>query len=112
MRRPRWPTRSTRILRRQRPINLSRRFLVFGKVQGVYFRHATRLVASRLGICGSARNLPDGSVEVIAYGPPGALEALETWLHEGPEQARVDEVRVFESDEAAMPQKPTEFTVL
>ena len=45
-----------------------RRFLVFGKVQGVYFRHSTRQEAKRLAIRGSARNLPDGSVEVITAG--------------------------------------------
>ena len=38
-----------------------------GKVQGVYFRHSTRLEAERLALSGYARNLPDGSVEV-----PGA----------------------------------------
>jgi acylphosphatase len=84
---------------------------VFGKVQGVYFRHATRLEASRLGVSGSARNLPDGSVEVIAHGAPAALEALEKWLHQGPGQARVDAVRGFVLDAAATPQIPTEFTV-
>jgi acylphosphatase len=104
--------RSTRKLRRPHPISLSRRFLVFGKVQGVYFRHATRLTALRLDVNGSARNLPDGSVEVLAHGEPGALEALEKWLHEGPDQARVDAVRVFECDEAAAAQMPAQFTVL
>jgi hypothetical protein len=35
-----------------------RRFLVFGKVQGVYFRHSARLEAERLNLQGVARNLP------------------------------------------------------
>lgn len=70
-----------------------RRFLVFGKVQGVYFRHTTRLAAQRLALRGSARNLPDGSVEVLAQGPAAAVEELRAWLHGGPAQARVDEVR-------------------
>jgi acylphosphatase len=81
-------------------------------VQGVYFRHATRLVAVRLGVNGSARNLSDGSVEVIAHGTPGALEAMEKWLREGPEQARVDAVHAFEWDEAAAAPIAAEFTVL
>jgi acylphosphatase len=70
-----------------------RRFLVFGKVQGVYFRHSTRLEAEKLSIRGSARNLPDGSVEVIAQGDIEALERLRAWLGRGPAQARVLEVR-------------------
>lgn len=66
-----------------------RRFLVTGKVQGVFFRHGTRLEAERLGVCGVARNRPDGSVEVIAYGIAGAVESLHDWLHRGPKTARV-----------------------
>ena len=77
-----------------------RRFLVFGKVQGVYFRHSTRLEAQRLGLGGSARNLPDGSVEVLAQGAAAAVEELRAWLHRGPAQARVDEVRETAAGEA------------
>lgn len=79
-----------------------RRFLVFGKVQGVYFRHSTRLEARRLLLRGIARNLPDGCVEVLAQGPAVAVEALRAWLHRGPAQARVDEVR-----ETTSPDEPT-----
>ncbi len=68
---------------------VTRRFLVIGKVQGVYFRHSTRLEAERLAILGVARNLPDGSVEVIAHGTPTAVESLRQWLHRGPKRARV-----------------------
>jgi acylphosphatase len=69
------------------------RFLILGKVQGVYFRHSTRLEANRLGLHGSARNLPDGSVEVLAQGAAAAIGELRQWLHHGPTQARVDEVQ-------------------
>jgi acylphosphatase len=70
-----------------------RRFLVTGKVQGVYFRHSTRAEAERLGIRGVARNLPDGSVEVIAHGTQAAVEELRDWLHRGPRMARVASVQ-------------------
>jgi acylphosphatase len=70
-----------------------RRFVITGKVQGVYFRHSTRLEAERLGIQGVARNLPDGSVEVIALGVVVAVESLHQWLHRGPTTARVAAVR-------------------
>lgn len=69
------------------------RFVVSGRVQGVFFRASTRSEALRLGIGGHARNLADGSVEVIAGGDDEALDALEKWLHVGPPSARVDSVR-------------------
>ena len=68
------------------------RFLVSGKVQGVWFRASTRDVAVRLGLCGYAKNLPDGRVEVLAAGDAIAIEALATWLRHGPPLACVDAV--------------------
>lgn len=69
-----------------------RRFRVTGKVQGVYFRHSARQQAERLAIKGHARNLADGSVEVLARGAAAAVAELERWLHQGPRMARIDEV--------------------
>ena len=77
-----------------------RRFLIFGKVQGVYFRHSARLEARRLAIRGIARNLPDGSVEVVAQGRAAAVQELRRWLRRGPAHARVDEVRETSPDQA------------
>ena len=68
------------------------RFRVTGKVQGVFFRASTRTEAQRLGLRGHARNLPDGSVEVLAVGDGNAIDALARWLQHGPPHARVDEV--------------------
>ena len=73
------------------------RFLVSGKVQGVFFRAATREQALALGLSGHAKNLPDGSVEVLAMGDAAALRALERWLWLGPPQA--DVIRVQRDDE-------------
>ena len=66
------------------------RFLVSGKVQGVFFRASTREQALKLGLRGYAKNLPDGRVEVLAEGDERALNALERWLHVGPPMARVE----------------------
>jgi acylphosphatase len=68
------------------------RFLVSGRVQGVFYRASTRNEAERLGIAGTARNLDDGRVEVIASGSNEALSALERWLWQGPPSARVEDV--------------------
>lgn len=67
-------------------------FRVHGRVQGVGFRWWTRRTASRLGLTGFVRNLPDGTVEVRARGPSDALQELEDSLHEGPSSARVRRV--------------------
>ena len=76
------------------------RFLVRGRVQGVRFRAATRDEALRLGLSGHARNLADGSVEVLAAGEDASLAALQRWLQRGPPLARVDEVVRLEADAA------------
>ena len=78
------------------------RFLVSGRVQGVFFRASTRNEAERLGIAGTASNLADGRVEVIASGSDASLDALEKWLRRGPPSARVDEVVRETIDERAM----------
>ncbi len=69
------------------------RFLVSGRVQGVFYRASTRNEAERLGLGGSARNLADGRVEVVASGSDDALSALERWLRQGPPSARVEDVK-------------------
>ena len=65
------------------------RFLVSGKVQGVFFRVSTRQRALDLGLSGRATNLPDGRVEVLAAGSAEAIGALERWLQQGPPGACV-----------------------
>jgi acylphosphatase len=90
---------------------LSRRFRVTGRVQGVYFRQSTRVQAERLALLGHARNLPDGSVEVLAYGEVEQILELERWLHKGPSSARVDRVIEIELEPDTGP-APDAFQVL
>lgn len=71
---------------------MGQRFLVSGRVQGVFFRASTRTRAQALGLRGHAVNLPDGRVEVLAAGDAEALEALAQWLWEGPPDAKVESV--------------------
>ena len=63
---------------------------VTGKVQGVFFRQSTMEKAKSLGITGWVRNIPDGSVEIMASGTVDQLTALFNWCHEGPEDAAVE----------------------
>jgi acylphosphatase len=78
------------------------RFLVSGRVQGVFFRASTRNEAERLGLAGTASNLDDGRVEVVASGPDAAIDALEKWLWQGPPSARVEHVVREAIDDRAM----------
>ena len=76
-----------------------RRFIVAGRVQGVFFRASTASVAHRLGLRGRAANMRDGNVEVLALGPASAVDELARWLRRGPPSAKVTEVS--EQDEPA-----------
>ncbi len=88
-----------------------RGFRVLGRVQGVYFRHSTRIEAQRLGLRGVARNLADGSVEVFAQGEEAAVLALAEWLKIGPAQARVDAVEDLQAGADVAAKLPDDFEV-
>lgn len=83
------------------------KFIVTGRVQGVFFRASTREVAESLNLSGHAINLPDGSVEVLACGSSEALERLYDWLKKGPRHASVASVESVDVPCS----KPTGFTV-
>jgi acylphosphatase len=82
---------------------VARRFLVSGRVQGVFFRASTRDEAERLGLRGAATNLPDGRVEVLAAGEDAAVNAFGKWLETGPPLADVVAVESEPADESDMP---------
>ncbi|GGM40021.1 acylphosphatase [Longimycelium tulufanense] len=65
---------------------------VHGTVQGVGFRWWTRSRALELGLVGSARNLPDGRVEVVAEGMRVHCERLLDLLRSAGTPGRVTTV--------------------
>lgn len=71
---------------------------VSGRVQGVWFRDSTWQEATRLGVCGWVRNLPDGRVEAIYEGPHGSVEELLAWTNRGPSRADVMSVEVHDEE--------------
>lgn len=84
------------------PAAVTRAWRVLGRVQGVGFRAFARRRAEALGISGYARNLPDGTVEVLARGYAAALDAFVDELRRGPRYARVvDVVEVPVSQDAS-----------
>ena len=68
--------------------------VVHGRVQGVGFRYFVVERARGLGLVGATRNLRDGTVEVQARGPRGALEKLVQELNAGPPLAHVTHVEL------------------
>lgn len=81
------------------------RCVVSGRVQGVFFRESTRQEAESLGVTGSAVNLPDGRVEILACGEESAVRALVDWLWEGPRLAEVEDVEVEEATLQGIPER-------
>jgi acylphosphatase len=71
---------------------------VFGEVQGVFFRAGAQDAARRFGLCGWARNVNDGSVEILAEGERGMLEGLLEWCQHGPPGASVTEAKCVWSE--------------
>ncbi len=68
-------------------------YRIHGKVQGVGFRWFVARNAARLGITGYARNLPGGSVEVVAVAPDVVtLAEFESLIGRGPEFAQITTV--------------------
>jgi acylphosphatase len=75
-----------------------RRVVVHGRVQGVFFRDTTRRRAESLGVSGWAGNRPDGGVEAVFEGEPGAVESMIEFCREGPRGAVVERVEVSEDE--------------
>ncbi|MDQ6835091.1 MAG: acylphosphatase [Actinomycetota bacterium] len=75
---------------------IRRRLVVRGQVQGVFFRDSTRGQAERAGVGGWVRNRDDGTVEVVLEGPKDGVDDVIAFCRQGPERARVREVRVTE----------------
>jgi acylphosphatase len=69
------------------------RYLVQGRVQGVGYRYFVLREAEALGVTGFARNLPDGSVEVVGEGSEEVLHAFEERLRAGPSFSRVSGIQ-------------------
>jgi acylphosphatase len=87
---------------------VGRRALVSGRVQGVFYRATVASRARELGITGSACNLPDGRVEVIAHGTAESVRAFFDWLWIGSTASKVTSVE--ETDLEPRATAPERFT--
>jgi acylphosphatase len=73
-----------------------KRVVVHGRVQGVFFRDATRRLAERHGVAGSVRNTTDGTVEAVFEGPTDLVDELVAFCKQGPRGAAVERVEVYD----------------
>ncbi len=67
---------------------------IFGRVQGVAFRHHTQLKADALHLYGFVRNEPDGSVYIEIEGEKESLDQFVDWCHQGSPRSEVNRVEV------------------
>lgn len=70
------------------------RIFISGKVQGVFFRQALKVMAIKTGVSGWVRNLDDGRVEAVLEGRKKDVDKLVEWSHGGPANARVLQVTI------------------
>lgn len=73
-------------------MQIARKFLIKGDVQGVGYRFFAQRAAARHQVVGYVRNCSDGTVEALAEGPPNSVEAFKHDLATGPQWAVVDQV--------------------
>jgi acylphosphatase len=75
-------------------MRIARRFWINGRVQGVGFRYFVHDIATREGVTGYVRNLPDRRVEAFVEGDLEAVTRVERAIRTGPAGARIEHVDV------------------
>ena len=71
---------------------------VTGRVQGVFFRQSTKVMAIKNNVKGWVQNLDDGRVEIIGEGETQDIDNLAHWCKTGPANSRVDEFELSEEN--------------
>jgi len=79
-------------------MEICKRFVVSGRVQGVWYRGSTQQQAQSQGVKGYARSSPNGSIEEMACGTKEKIDELRSWLHQGPNNAKVSSVLAEDSE--------------
>jgi acylphosphatase len=70
------------------------RLVIYGRVQGVFFRQSMQREAQYLAIWGWVRNRSDGTVEAVVHGGSAAVDAIVRWARRGPQMASVERVDI------------------
>ena len=67
---------------------------VNGRVQGVFFRQATKVIAMKNNVTGWVQNLDDGRVEILIEGDDKCVDSVIAWCDCGPANSRVDDIQI------------------
>lgn len=89
-------------------MTIRKRLNLSGRVQGVFFRDSARQVASEHNVAGSARNLPDGRLEIVLEGAEDSVAEVVEWVRTGPRLAHVEALAI----EDEPPEGMTGFSIL
>jgi acylphosphatase len=82
---------------------IRRHVVVYGRVQGVFFRGCTRECADAHGVAGWVTNRSDGAVEAVLEGAPDAVHRVVRFMRNGPSHAHVDHVEVSDEEPEGLP---------
>lgn len=78
----------------------TKKLIIKGKVQGVFYRASAKVIADQIGITGWIRNSENGEVETVIKGSDEQLRQFINWAWQGPVRSKVvDVVCVNMSDE-------------
>ena len=72
--------------------------LVSGKVQGVFFRQALKVIAKKNNVLGWVRNLTDKRVEAMLEGETKSVNLVIEWARVGPANSRVDNIKIHNEE--------------
>jgi len=72
--------------------------LIGGKVQGVFFRQALKVLAKKNNVAGWVRNLKDRRVEAVFEGDSKSINSVIEWTRIGPANSRVDDIEVINEE--------------
>ena len=67
---------------------------ISGKVQGVFFRQALKVIAKKNNVVGWVRNLIDKRVEAILEGDSKSVNLVVEWAKIGPANSHVDNIEI------------------
>ena len=70
--------------------------VIYGKVQGIYFRAYAQAEGTKIGVKGWVRNRTDGTVEAVVEGEEAQVEQMVEWLKKGSPGAQILKVETKE----------------
>ena len=74
------------------------RILISGKVQGVFFRQALKVIAKKNNVFGWVKNLEDKRVEALLEGNTENINSIVEWARIGPAHSRVDSIVINDEE--------------